>query len=298
MGVSLSPRSVAGRVSALELLDSVGLTVLTKSFCPCSTCSFRAASAAPREKTTRRPPSGQNGGEDHDGAHGGAPDGAALGQMHVAILRGEAKGLNGFLSSRRGAPAGGTNERRRRPPARTAGSRTWRTAGRRSPRGRAARFARRLRRGPAPSGSCRRSSRARSSAPGGCGWRRPRAPPTAARRPAAMRSRAKETSRMLLAVATPMVMIAPVSAGTDSVVPVMNSIQPMPASAAGSAVMMMNGSSQRLEIDDDQQIDEHDRHQPGRRPVRRTSLHGLDLAAQRDCRSRAAAWAAPASTSF
>ena len=42
----------------------------------------------------------------------------------------------------------------------------------------------------------------------------------------------------------PMHMMAPVSAGTDSVVPVMNSIQTMPASAAGSAVMMMKGSSQ------------------------------------------------------
>ncbi len=39
-------------------------------------------------------------------------------------------------------------------------------------------------------------------------------------------------------------MIAPVSAGTDSGVPVMNSIQTMPASAAGSAVMITNGSSQ------------------------------------------------------
>ena len=49
---------------------------------------------------------------------------------------------------------------------------------------------------------------------------------------------------MLLAVAMPMHMMAPVRAGTDSVVPVRNSIQMMPASAPGSAVMMMNGSSQ------------------------------------------------------
>jgi hypothetical protein len=48
---------------------------------------------------------------------------------------------------------------------------------------------------------------------------------------------------MELAVATPMVMMAPVSAGTLSVVPVMNSIHAMPASAAGSAVMMMAASS-------------------------------------------------------
>ena len=63
-------------------------------------------------------------------------------------------------------------------------------------------------------------------------------------RHAARRSRAKLTTRMELAVATPMHMIAPVSAGTDKVVPVRNSIQTMPASAAGSAVMMMKGSSQ------------------------------------------------------
>ena len=61
---------------------------------------------------------------------------------------------------------------------------------------------------------------------------------------AASRSRAKLTTRMELAVATPMHMIAPVSAGTDSVVPVANSIQTMPASAAGRAVMITNGSSQ------------------------------------------------------
>ena len=62
--------------------------------------------------------------------------------------------------------------------------------------------------------------------------------------PSASRSRAKLTTRMLLAVATPMHMMAPVSAGTDSVVRVMNNIQTMPASAAGSAVTMTKGSSQ------------------------------------------------------
>ena len=59
-----------------------------------------------------------------------------------------------------------------------------------------------------------------------------------------MRWRANETTRMLLAVATPMVMMAPVSAGTLKVVPVSSSIQQMPASAAGSAVMMMKASTQ------------------------------------------------------
>ncbi len=47
---------------------------------------------------------------------------------------------------------------------------------------------------------------------------------------------------MLLAVATPIVMIAPVNAGTLSVVPVMNSIQAMPARADGSAATMMAAS--------------------------------------------------------
>ena len=48
---------------------------------------------------------------------------------------------------------------------------------------------------------------------------------------------------MLLAVATPMHMMAPISDGTLSVVPVTNSIHRMPAIAPGSAVRMMNGSS-------------------------------------------------------
>ena len=47
-----------------------------------------------------------------------------------------------------------------------------------------------------------------------------------------------------MAVATPMHMIAPVNAGTLSGVSVMNSIQTMPASAAGSAVMITKGSVQ------------------------------------------------------
>ena len=60
--------------------------------------------------------------------------------------------------------------------------------------------------------------------------------------PTDIRSRAKLITRMLLAVATPMHMIAPVSGGTESVVPVANSIQTMPANAVGSAMTMTNGS--------------------------------------------------------
>ena len=54
---------------------------------------------------------------------------------------------------------------------------------------------------------------------------------------------ANETTRMLFAVATPMHMMAPMRAGTLSVVCVRKRNRTMPASAAGKAVMMMNGSS-------------------------------------------------------
>ena len=49
---------------------------------------------------------------------------------------------------------------------------------------------------------------------------------------------------MLLAVATPTHMMAPINDGTLSVVPVTNSIHKIPAIAPGSAVRMMNGSTQ------------------------------------------------------
>ena len=47
---------------------------------------------------------------------------------------------------------------------------------------------------------------------------------------------------MLFAVATPMLMIAPIIDGTLKVVWVSNSNHTMPTNAPGSAVMMMNGS--------------------------------------------------------
>ena len=62
--------------------------------------------------------------------------------------------------------------------------------------------------------------------------------------PVARTSLAKFTSRMLFAVATPMLMIAPISEGTLMVVWVTNSISRMPDSAPGSAIRMMKGSSQ------------------------------------------------------
>ena len=62
--------------------------------------------------------------------------------------------------------------------------------------------------------------------------------------PASSRSVANDTTKILLAVATPIVMMAPVNAGTLSVVPLKNSIQAIPAKAAGSAIMMISGSIQ------------------------------------------------------
>ena len=67
------------------------------------------------------------------------------------------------------------------------------------------------------------------------------AAPSASRRTRC--SFANDTTRMLFEVATPTHMIEPISAGSDSVVPVRYRIHTMPASAPGSAIRMMNGSS-------------------------------------------------------
>jgi hypothetical protein len=66
------------------------------------------------------------------------------------------------------------------------------------------------------------------------------------------------------------------------VVPLMSSIQAIPARAAGSAVMMMNGSVQDWKVDDDQQIDEHDGHDQTDRQADERGLHRLHLAADLD----------------
>src|SRR5580692_11172303 len=55
-------------------------------------------------------------------------------------------------------------------------------------------------------------------------------------------SRANVTSRIEFAEATPIAMIAPISDGTLSVVPVTNSINRIPAPAPGNARMTANGS--------------------------------------------------------
>ena len=61
--------------------------------------------------------------------------------------------------------------------------------------------------------------------------------------PSTRSSLAKVTSRMLFAVATPMHISAPISAGTLNVVRVRYSIHNNPAIAPGSAIRIMNGSS-------------------------------------------------------
>ncbi len=61
--------------------------------------------------------------------------------------------------------------------------------------------------------------------------------------PASRCSRAKVTSRMEFAEATPTAMIAPISDGTLNVVPVANSSRMMPLPAPGSARMTASGST-------------------------------------------------------
>ena len=60
--------------------------------------------------------------------------------------------------------------------------------------------------------------------------------------PAWLCSRAKVTSRIEFAEATPTAMIAPISEGTLSVVPVTNSMVRMPQKVAGRASITTNGS--------------------------------------------------------
>ena len=67
---------------------------------------------------------------------------------------------------------------------------------------------------------------------------------SSAEMPSSRRIRANVTTRIELAVATPTLMMAPISDGMLSVVWDTNSATMMPMSAPGSAVMMMKGSLQ------------------------------------------------------
>ena len=99
------------------------------------------------------------------------------------------------------------------------------------------------------------------------------------------RSRAKLMTSMLFAVATPMHMIAPVSAGTDSVV----CGGEQHPDDAGQRRRQRRDDDERidpgLEVHDDQQIDQHDRAEQAEQQAREGAVHGAHLAAQRDRRA-------------
>ena len=88
------------------------------------------------------------------------------------------------------------------------------------------------------------------------------------------------TIRILLAVATPMHMIAPISDGTLSVVPVRNSIHRMPAMAPGRAVRMMNGSTQDWKFTVISRYTSTTAKIMPKRQTEEGGLHGVHLAAQ------------------
>jgi len=129
--------------------------------------------------------------------------------------------------------------------------RRWQKSAHRSPRGQEARFVRRLRR---VHGHRHHSNdhRQRGHQHGPDAHKTGFESGIAAPLPSSICSRAKDTIRILFAVATPMHMIAPVSDGTLSVVRVSSSVQQMPASRAGQGGNNNEGIEPRLKIDDDQ----------------------------------------------
>ena len=93
---------------------------------------------------------------------------------------------------------------------------------------------------------------------------------------------------MLLAVATPMHMMAPISDGTLSVVPVTNNIHRMPAIAPGQRRQNDERVEPRLEVHRHQQIHQHHGEDHAQAQAEERRLHGLDLAAQSRTSCRAA----------
>ena len=83
-------------------------------------------------------------------------------------------------------------------------------------------------------------------------------------------------------MATPIAMIAPINAGTLKVVCVKNNPQTTPASAPGSAVMMMNGIEPALKIHHEQEINQNDRHGQAEAEADVARPHGFGLAAHDD----------------
>ena len=98
----------------------------------------------------------------------------------------------------------------------------------------------------------------------------------------ASRSFAKATTRMLLAVATPMHMMDPIKAGTLSVVRVTNRNRTIPASAAGKSRDNDEGIQPGLKVHHDQQVDQDDRKGEAGQQTGIRGPHGVQLAADGD----------------
>ena len=96
--------------------------------------------------------------------------------------------------------------------------------------------------------------------------------------PASCCSRAKVTSRMEFADATPTAMIAPISEGTLSVVPVMNSMVRMPHKRRRQRQDDDERIAEILVVHDHQQVDEHRREQQPDAEIDERAVHALDLA--------------------
>ena len=100
--------------------------------------------------------------------------------------------------------------------------------------------------------------------------------------PVARSSLANVTSRMLFAVATPMPMIAPISAGTLRVVPVRYSIHSMPAMRSRQRHQDDERIQPGLKIDGHDQVDQHHREDHPQAQPREGRPHGVHLTAQVD----------------
>ena len=98
-------------------------------------------------------------------------------------------------------------------------------------------------------------------------------------RPTCIRSRANDTIRMELAVATPMHITAPVSDGTLSVVCVSSRIHAIPASAPGKSCDDNERIKPRLEVHYDHEINQQNRAQQPDSQADERGPHGFHLSA-------------------
>ena len=99
-------------------------------------------------------------------------------------------------------------------------------------------------------------------------------------------SLAKVIIRMLLAVATPTLAIAPIIDSTLKVVCVRNSIHKMPANAPGNASDNDERIGPRLEVDDHQEVNERGGEDEAEAELAERGVHAFDLAAHVDRAAR------------